>query len=97
MFKRVIWMGAGFGAGLGSSFWVKRAVNRRVERYVPTEVRKVVGSKARSAGATVKSAVDEGRTTMRQYQRDAEAAIGADKGRSEPSDPPSRRLRAVPD
>ena len=97
MFKRVIWMGAGFGAGLGSSFWVKRAVNRRVERYVPTDVCKVVGAKARSAGATVKSAVDEGRTTMRQYQRDAEAAIGGDKGRSDPSDQPSRRLRAVPD
>jgi hypothetical protein len=97
VFKRVIWMGAGFGAGLGSSFWVKRAVNRRVERYVPTEVRKVVGSRARSAGATVKSAVDEGRTTMRQYQRDAEAAIGGDQGRSDPYDAPSRKLRAVPD
>ena len=96
MFKRVIWMGAGFGAGLGSSYWVKRAVNRRVERYVPTEVRKVVGSKARSAGATVKSAVDEGRSTMRQYQRDAAAAIEGEE-RSEPSDASSRRLRAVPD
>lgn len=97
MFKRVIWMGAGFGAGLGSSYWVKRAVNRRVERYVPTEVRKVVGSKARSAGATVKSAVDEGRTTMRQYQRDAEAAIGGEQMRPQPARSPSRRLRAVPD
>ncbi|MFN3216491.1 MAG: hypothetical protein ACE367_08360 [Acidimicrobiales bacterium] len=97
MFKRVIWMGAGFGAGLGSSYWVKRAVNRRVERYVPTEVRKVVGSKARSAGATVKSAVDEGRITMRQYQRDAEAAIGGEGRRPERSESPSRRLRSVPD
>lgn len=96
MFKRVIWMGAGFGAGLGSSYWVKRAVQRRVERYVPTEVRKVVGSKARAAGSTVKSAVDEGRTVMRQYQRDAEAAIEPGDHRAA-SAATSRRLRAVPD
>lgn len=89
MFKRVIWMGAGFGAGLGSSYWVKRAVNRRVERYVPTEVRKVVGTKARAAGRNVRFAVDEGRSVMRQYQAEAEAEI---------STPPRRpRLRAVPD
>ena len=40
MFKRVIWMGAGFGAGLGSSYWVKRAVNRKVQQYVPDNVRR---------------------------------------------------------
>jgi len=93
----VIWMGAGFGAGLSSSYWVKRAVNRRVERYVPSEVRRTVGAKARSAGATVKSAVDEGRVTMRAYQRDAEAAVAAPRVAGGSPPPSGPRLRAVPD
>lgn len=88
MFKRVIWWGAGFSAGLGSSFWVKRAVNRKVSRYVPDDVRTAVGNKAKSAGTTIKAAVDEGRSTMRQYQADAEARI---------EDGSRANLRAVPD
>ncbi len=75
MFKRAIWMTAGFGAGLGSSFWVKRAVNRRVERYVPTDVRVALGKGARRATGTVKSAVREGRLTMRQYEAAAAAEL----------------------
>ena len=89
MFKRIVWMGAGFGAGLGSSYWVKRAVNRRVQRYVPDDVRTAVVKGAKSAGTTIKAAVDEGRSTMRQYQRDAEASLE--------SDAPRANLRAVPD
>ena len=88
MFKRVIWMGAGFGAGLGSSFWVKRAVNRKVQQYVPTDVRGAVTTKAKSAGTTLKAAVTEGRAVMRQYQDDAEAQVRADS---------RGNLRAVPD
>ena len=88
MFKRVFWLGAGFSAGLGSSYWVKRAVNRRVERYVPADVRTAVGTKAKAAGKTVRTAVREDRATMEQYQRDAEARVApAQRG----------RLRAVPD
>lgn len=87
MFKRVIWMGAGFGAGLGSSFWVKRAVNRKVRQYVPDDVRTAVGTKARAAGRTVATAVREGRATMQQYQAQAEAEVAGER----------RRLRAVPD
>lgn len=92
MFKRVIWMGAGFGAGLGSSFWVKRAVNRRVQRVLPPHVRHAVGRRARSAGSTVRSAVSEGRSVMRQYERDAEAEITA----PQPVEG-TVHLRAVPD
>ena len=88
MFKRVIWMGAGFGAGLGSSYWVKRAVNRKVQQYVPDNVRTVVGTKAKAAGSNLKTAVQEGRAVMRQYQAEAEAEVA-----------PAKRanLRAVPD
>ncbi|MGI9622908.1 MAG: hypothetical protein ACR2PK_08745 [Acidimicrobiales bacterium] len=88
MFKRAIWMGAGFGAGLGSSFWVKRAVNRRVQRYVPTDVRSAAVTRARAATSNVRAAVNEGRTVMRQYQADAEAKV------NKPNRP---KLRAVPD
>ncbi len=88
MFKRVIWMGAGFGAGLGSSYWVKRAVNRKVQKVVPDDVRSAVTAKAKSAGTTVKAAVKEGRATMKQYQHDAEARLDGDR---------RANLRAVPD
>lgn len=88
MFKRAIWLGAGFSAGLGSSYWVKRAVNRRVDRYVPSDVRTAVTTRARAATSNVRAAVHEGRTVMRQYQADAEEKINK----------PSRaKLRAVPD
>ncbi len=88
MFKRVIWWGAGFSAGLGSSFWVKRAVNRRVARYVPADVRQTVANKARNAGSTVRAAVSEGRSAMREYQQDAETTVGGHHRTD---------LRAVPD
>lgn len=82
MFKRVVWMGAGFGAGLGSSFWVKRAVTRRVHRYVPPSVRTVVAAKARSAGTTVRGAVREGREVMRSFQESAEADLADERRRN---------------
>ena len=75
MFKRAIWIGAGFGAGLSSSFWIKRVVNRRVDRYVPPDVRTAVGRGARKATSTVRTAVHEGRAAMRQFQAEAEAEV----------------------
>ncbi len=87
MFKRVIWVGAGFSAGLGSSYWVKRAVNRRIQRYVPADVRVAVGTGARRAGRTVRTAVAEGRATMKEYQATAEAEMA----------PGRTRLRVVGD
>ncbi len=82
MFKRVIWMGAGFSAGLGSSYWVKKAVNRKVNQYIPQDVRATVETKAKSATRTVAVAVNEGRAVMRQYQADAEAEIASPTRRS---------------
>ena len=75
MFKRAVWMGAGFGAGLGSSFWVKRAVQRRVQRYVPDDMQQAVVRRAQAASTSVRGAVREGRAAMRQYQAEAEAQL----------------------
>ena len=33
MFKRIIWIAAGFGAGLSSSLWMKRVVKKRATEY----------------------------------------------------------------
>lgn len=92
MFKRVIWMGAGFGAGLGSSYWVKRAVGKRVERHVPAPVRTVVVAGTKSASNTVRTAVTEGRAAVRSF----DARAGSSLPQSNSSTPP-RRLRALPD
>lgn len=51
MFKRAIWMGTGYGLGMGTSWWVKRKVRRemgdRLDRYVSPELRTKVGDRAR--------------------------------------------------
>lgn len=88
MLKRMIWWSSGFCAGLGSSFWVKRAVNRRIRRYVPQNVRAAVARTARTAGNNVRGAVAEGRAAMRQYETDAEARVNGES---------ATQLRAVPD
>ena len=33
MFKRIIWIAAGFGAGVSSSLWMKRVVKKRATEY----------------------------------------------------------------
>lgn len=64
MFKRVVWMGTGYGLGMGTSWWVKRKVQRevkqKVDRYVPPEVRTRVESGAKNVTAAVKPRVEQG-------------------------------------
>ena len=70
MFKRVIWMGTGYGLGAGTSWWVKRkvqkkmndTVNETVDRYVPPGVRDTVESRAKNVGAALKPRLEAIRT-----------------------------------
>lgn len=89
MIKRVVWMGTGFGLGVTSSVWAKRAVRKRVRRYVPEQMRHEVSARVRQMGSEVRSAVSEGRQVMRDYRTDVESEVAAQQRR--------RSLRAVGD
>jgi hypothetical protein len=71
MFKRMYWFLVGFTLGVGSSWAVTRRVRRVASRYAPTEV-------VDRWGGTVRAAVDEGRTAMRD--REAELKAGFIRG-----------------
>jgi hypothetical protein len=68
MFKRLFWLVVGFVLGLGSSWIVMRRIRRVASRYVPTEV-------VDRWGGTVRAAVDEGRTAMRDREAELRATV----------------------
>jgi len=72
MFKRLTWMGAGLVTGFVASKWVERKARRRLARYLPSGQPLNAGAeladKARELAvakiADLRTAVDEGRSTM---------------------------------
>ena len=68
MFKRLFWLSVGLTAGFGTSFWLMRTVRRTVERLTPQRLTQDAVAGARSAGAEIKAALDEGRTAMRRRE-----------------------------
>ena len=76
MFKRLFWLSVGLTTGVGSSFWLMRTVRRAVERFTPERVTADVVAGARSFGAELKAALDEGRTAMREREAELRAEIG---------------------
>ncbi len=72
MFKRVRWMGLGFVAGVGSSYWVVRKVRATAERYMPPRV----ADSAKSFGNDVKAALVEGRQAMRDREAELRRQLG---------------------
>ena len=71
MFKRLLW----FTIGCGSSLWVMRTVRRTVERLAPQRLTQDAVAGARSAGAQLKAALDEGRIAMREREAELRAQI----------------------
>ena len=75
MFKRLFWLTVGLTAGFGTSFWHMRTVRRTVERLTPQRLTQDAVAGARSVGAELKSALDEGRTAMRHREAELRAEI----------------------
>ena len=73
MFKRLFWLSVGLTGGFGSSFWLMRTVRRTVERFTPQRLSQDAVAGARSVGAELKAALDEGRTAMRQREAELRA------------------------
>ena len=76
MFKRVLW----FSLGCGSSLWVMRTVRRTVERLMPQRLTQDAVAGARTAGAQLKAALDEGRSAMREREAELRAEIARRTG-----------------
>lgn len=84
MFKRFFWLSFGYLAGITTSFWVFRRIQRRLQdavaRYAPAEVRDRVGGTVVGLGTTVRASVGEGRQAMRE--REAELHRELDERRN---------------
>lgn len=108
MFKRVRWVGMGLAAGAGGTVWAQYRLRRRVERYLPAQVRADVAARVRAAGTDLRDAFQEGRAAMadREAQLRAqlhlappapEGADGDEAVEDEPAASSPPRLRVVGD
>ncbi|MDQ3896583.1 MAG: hypothetical protein M3326_04905 [Actinomycetota bacterium] len=75
MFKRFFWLTVGLGIGYGTSFWLMRTVRRTVERLTPERLGRDVVAGARSFGAEVRAAVEDGRAAMREREAELRAQL----------------------
>jgi len=75
--KRLTWLVVGFGAGLGSSWYVTRSVRRAIARYTPREVADRVNRSLLEAGRDLQAAVAEGRAAMHEREAELRAGLGA--------------------
>jgi hypothetical protein len=76
VFKRLFWLTVGLGVGFGTSFRLMRAVRRAAARLTPERMTQDAVAGARSVGAELKAALDEGRAGMREREAELRAEIG---------------------
>ena len=55
MFKRIIWIAAGFGAGLSSSLWMKRVVKKRATEYTASFATNFLENSVKATKSTISS------------------------------------------
>ncbi|MEE2683104.1 MAG: hypothetical protein VYD77_04150 [Actinomycetota bacterium] len=68
MIKKILWMTAGFGAGISSSLWVKHLVRRRVEQYSGSVSNNFLSNRIETTKTTLKNARSEGKKVVLKYQ-----------------------------
>ncbi len=75
MFKRFFWLTVGLTIGYGTSFWLMRTVRRTVERFTPERLSKDAVAQAKSFGAELRAALEDGRAAMREREAELRAEI----------------------
>ena len=68
MFKRIIWIAAGFGAGLSSSLWMKRVVKKRATEYTASFASNFLENTVKATKSTISSVTGEGKRIAGKYQ-----------------------------
>lgn len=76
MFKRLFWLTVGLTVGSGGSFWLMRKLRQTVERFTPERMRQDAVAGARSLGAELRAALDDGRAGMQEREADLRAELG---------------------
>jgi hypothetical protein len=66
--KRVFWLGVGYTAGIGTSWYAARKVKEAARRYTPEGLQTRVTDTVSGLSRDVKAAVTEGRSAMRQRE-----------------------------
>ena len=59
MIKRIIWVTAGFGAGLSSSLWMKRVVKRRAADYTNSVATNFLANRVKATKSTLLDVAQE--------------------------------------
>lgn len=75
MFKRLTGFVFGYLAGLVSSWYLVRKIRARFDRYTPPVVATKVTRGVSSAGQTMRAAVFEGRSAMREREAELRAEL----------------------
>jgi hypothetical protein len=65
LFRRVFWVGTGASLGFGGAMWIRRKLQRALERVMPPRVSQDIAQGARHVGGTVRGAVTDGRAAMK--------------------------------
>ena len=65
MFVRLRWLLFGIGIGSSGSWWLKRKVSKRIERYTPERVSIDLAAAVRGLGQDLRAAAAEGRAATR--------------------------------
>ena len=68
MFKRIIWIAAGFSAGLSSSLWMKRMVKKRAADYTTSVATNFIENSVKATKTTISGVADEGKRIAVKYQ-----------------------------
>lgn len=71
--KRVFWLGVGYGAGIGTSWYAARKVKAAARRYTPEGLSGKVTDTVTGISRDVKAAVTEGRSAMREREAELRA------------------------
>ena len=68
MIKRIIWVTAGFGAGLSSSLWMKRVVKRRAADYTNSVATNFLANRVKATKSTLLDVAQEGKRIATKYE-----------------------------
>ncbi len=73
MFKRVTWLGVGFGIGVGTTVVAARKARRQLDRYTPNAMVTRVTDKATDLRDHVTGALTEGRQAAKNREQELRA------------------------
>lgn len=94
MIKRLMWFTSGVAAGAGAVVLLGKRIRRRVASMTPVRVAERGIRRVRAIGDSVRDAVSEGATAMRQREQELRARLDG-RDRPEGRDPSEDRSKVI--